>query len=562
MLLGETTCGLQFIYELLPDDNVHRMGLLVFRCCLWWVQAMTFVVLWPYTKLRTLFMKKQSVPPIANPLLFYSAQELAEKIRTRQVSSVDVVQAYISRTEVVNPIVNAVVQDRFKEALKEAAAVDDEIMRNPDPKYWEIHKPLNGVPISIKESISVAGMSNHAGRRGNRIADSDAPAVSNLRAAGAIPIMVTNTPELCLFWETYNYVRGFTNNPFDSRRTTGGSSGGEAAIIGAGAAPFGLGSDIVGSGRLPPHYCGIFGHKPTPRIISVEGHMPVSTDPEWDTFLVLSPMSSHASDLPLIMKAAAPHASKILCLDEPVDLRELKVFYMEEHRGILTYSVQNEIKQAVHNAAFYFKNMYGIEPFKFTLENFDSGMWPVTVLMCGMKPPQSVLQKSEDPEDWGWKEVIIEIIKAFTGFSKFTIYAVIFCLLQRLVRLLPKSVEKNCRNYKANMIKHFEEILGDNGVLILPVSTATTHLHYRMYYKMSTSIYLAMFNLLEMPSTTVPIGFDKDGLPIGVQVVSTKNNDRLTLAVAKELEKGFGGWLLPRKDTDSTVQRKNQRNVN
>ncbi|BES92615.1 Amidase [Nesidiocoris tenuis] len=509
--------------------------------------------MWPYTKLRTLWLKKESVPPITNPLLLSSAEELAEKIRTRQISSVDVVQAFIARTQEVNPIVNGVVQDRYKQALMDAAAVDEEIRKNPDPKYWEIHKPLNGVPISIKESIAVAGMSNNAGRRGARVANSDAPAVSNLRAAGAIPFVVTNTPELCLFWESYNNVTGFTKNLFDSTRTAGGSSGGESTLIGAGASPFGLGSDIVGSGRLPPHYCGVFGHKPTPRIISVEGHMPVSTDPEWDTFLVLSPIATHACDLPIMLKAAAPHASKILCLDDPVYFEDIKVHFMEEHKSLLTYTVQSEVKHAIRRAALHFKTSYGVEPSKFEMKDFDAALWDVIVLMCGMKPPQSVLQKSEDVEDWGWKETIIELIKSFTGCSKFAKYSVIFCLLQRLVRLLPATTVQKCRDRKAELIKKFEETLGDNGVLILPVSTHPAHLHYRMYYKMSTCIYLAMFNLLEMPATSVPMGFDKQGLPIGIQVVATKNNDRLTLAVAKELEKGFGGWALPLREMDKTT---------
>ncbi|CAH1400813.1 unnamed protein product [Nezara viridula] len=229
------------------------------------LQFLASLVAWPYSRIYSMTVKKRVVPPVNNPLLMKKASELAEMIRERKISSTTVVQAFIERIEVVNPIINSVVQDRFNDALKEAKEVDKMVEANPDPQHWAKNKPLLGVPMSFKETIAVKGMSNNGGRLRPKesIAPDDCTAVKNLREAGVIPIVVTNTPELCFFWETYNYANGLTKNPYDTQKTAGGSSGGEAALISAGGSPIGLGSDIAGSGRLPPMYCGIFGHKPT-----------------------------------------------------------------------------------------------------------------------------------------------------------------------------------------------------------------------------------------------------------------------------------------------------------
>lgn len=150
----------------------------------------------------------------------------------------------------------------------------------------ERETPLLGLPLTIKESIKVKGMSNQSGRLYKKkfVADEDAPVVKNARQKGAIILCVTNTPELCLFWETYNKVTGMTRNPYDVERTPGGSSGGEAALIASGASLIGLGSDVAGSCRLPAMFTGIYGHKPTPFVCSPYGHHPGSDDPAWGTF--------------------------------------------------------------------------------------------------------------------------------------------------------------------------------------------------------------------------------------------------------------------------------------
>lgn len=164
-------------------------------------------------------------------------------------------------------------------------------------------------------------------RRGIK-AEKDADCLAHLRSAGAIPLLVSNTPEYCMSWETNNYVTGRTLNPHDSRRSAGGSSGGEGALIGSGASLFGIGSDMAGSIRIPAMFNGIFGHKPTDGLISVNGHFPSSKD-NFRNCLVLGPMCRYAKDLPTLVHLMAGENASKLRLDEPLRTVDIKVgFYL------------------------------------------------------------------------------------------------------------------------------------------------------------------------------------------------------------------------------------------
>lgn len=154
---------------------------------------------------------------------------------------------------------NAIVDERFEEALKEACIIDRDIANGIRTKeQMKDQTPLLGVPVTIKESIAVMGLRNQGGRvfKEKRIAEEDAPCVEQIKKHGGIVLLVSNTPELCMCWETYNNVSGQTNNPYDNRRTPGGSSGGEAALLGSAASLIGLSSDIAGSARLPAMFSG------------------------------------------------------------------------------------------------------------------------------------------------------------------------------------------------------------------------------------------------------------------------------------------------------------------
>ena len=201
-----------------------------------------------------------------NQLLALSAVAQARLIREGQVSSEELVRAHLAQIEAVNPTLNAAVEILAESALEAA--------RRPQ------HGPFAGVPFSIKDSIAVAGSVVTAGTlgyRNNPPCAEDATLVARLRAAGAIPIARTNLPDLLFSFESDNLIHGRTDNPYDLSRTSGGSSGGEAALIAACGSPMGLGSDAAGSVRTPAHCCGIASLKPTSGRLARTGHVPAAS---------------------------------------------------------------------------------------------------------------------------------------------------------------------------------------------------------------------------------------------------------------------------------------------
>ncbi len=192
-------------------------------------------------------------------LLNLSANEMARRIAAGELSSRELVETHIVRIEAVNPRLNAVVVPLFEEARRQAEAADEA------RSHGRLHGPLHGVPITVKECFHVAGTAATEGipRFATEIMTADSPLVARLRRAGAIVLGKTNLPQLMLMHETDNPLFGVTNNPWNSARVPGGSSGGEAAIIAAGGSPLGLANDIGGSIRYPAHACGICGIKPT-----------------------------------------------------------------------------------------------------------------------------------------------------------------------------------------------------------------------------------------------------------------------------------------------------------
>jgi fatty acid amide hydrolase len=195
--------------------------------------------------------------------IHWSAAEIARRIARREIAARDVVDAFIARIEAVNPQLNAVVVPRFEQSRAEASAADAELSSQPDA--WML-KPLLGVPITVKECFHLAGTPSTMGLDApahTQTRQHDGTLVARLRAAGAIVLGKTNLPQLMIWHESDNPVYGRTNNPWNLERTCGGSSGGEAAIIAARGSPLGLGNDLGGSIRIPCHFCGIHGLRPT-----------------------------------------------------------------------------------------------------------------------------------------------------------------------------------------------------------------------------------------------------------------------------------------------------------
>lgn len=266
---------------------------------------------------------------------------------------------YIKRIRLVEPLLNAVVENRFEDAISDAQRAD-KIIAETSPIYAITNYPLLGVPFTVKESIAVKGMSHVGGsipRVGTK-ATKDAVVVEKLRAAGAIPLLVSSTPEYCLSWECCTHIKGRTLNPYDASRTSGGSSGGEGALNGAGASVFGLGSDIAGSIRVPGMFNGVFGHKPTEGIISLDGHFPSSSDKNFNRYLTIGPMCRYAKDLPTLVHLMANDESrKLLRLDEPLHTKDINILYLTSAGfSACLWNVDHSIQRKMLEAVSHFRS--------------------------------------------------------------------------------------------------------------------------------------------------------------------------------------------------------------
>ncbi|XP_049869842.1 fatty-acid amide hydrolase 2-B-like [Pectinophora gossypiella] len=491
---------------------------------------------------------RRRVPPPPAAILLKSAVELAANIRDGEITSENLVSIYIDRVKEVNPYLNAVVDERYRAAVEDAKEVDRQISEaRKNGKLNELvkTKPLLGVPFSVKESCSLAGLSNSMGclENAGRRATADGEVVRLVRAAGAIPLLVSNTPELCLGWETTNLLRGATNNPYCLNRTPGGSSGGEGALLACGASAFSVASDVAGSIRVPAAFCGVFGHKPTPGIISIEGHIPMLNDELFPRFLAVGPMARRAEDLPLLMDIMAGDKKDKFKLDQPVDLRKLKVHYMTEAGiSLALIRVHRSISDMIINAAKYLERECGSTISNEKFKDLEDSVEISVSVFFSMKDIPNMLQDPANPKRD--KSLFGELLKSIFGSGTRSLQVLGFTMINKSHLFIPKSRRGYYRTKAKELREQMIKTLGDNGVLLYPVCNGLAHYHSQVFLRASGVMYTMVFNILGMPATTVPMGLYQ-GLPIGIQVVAAPNQDRLCLAVAKQLEKGFGGWRPP-----------------
>src|SRR3989440_9709463 len=274
-------------------------------------------------------------------LLSKSLPEVAHLIISRAISSVDLVESYLNKIEELNPALNAVVTIA-PDVIESARCCDSELERG------NILGPLHGIPLTIKDTIATKGIRTTSGSRlrVDDVPQHDAPVVTRLKAAGAIILGKTNVPEMAIPYETDNSVFGRTSNPHDLSRTPGGSSGGEAAAIAAGLSPAGVGSDLSGSIRVPAHFCGIAGLKPTTGRVPMDGHTPEAIG-ALSLGACIGPMARRVEDLELLfncMAGSIPSASS----DRVATLRGLQLAYYT-YDGVI--AVTKETERAVEAAA-------------------------------------------------------------------------------------------------------------------------------------------------------------------------------------------------------------------
>ncbi len=458
-------------------------------------------------------------------LLYASASAIAQAIRDQQVSVKDVVEAHLDRIAAVNPSLNAVVQLASERALDEARAADQAVLSGG------VLGPLHGVPITIKDSLDTEGVISTGGTKGREtyVPQEDATVVARLRAAGAILLGKTNTPELTLAGETNNLIYGQTNNPYHLSRTPGGSSGGAGAIIAAGGSPLDMGSDTGGSIRLPSHFCGIAGIKPTSGRVPRTGHVVPFGLGAVDALTQNGPMARFVEDLALTLPIISgvdwrDPAIVPMPLGDPqaINLQGLRVA-MHTDNGIKTPTP--ETVTAVRAAANALANaglditeqrpaaLQRVADLSNTLSSADGRAWT-----------RRLLGKSGTSELHPWLSCRMEEAEPF-DVGDFT------------------ALLEDVDTYRSDMLtflEHYDVILCPVCAFPAPPHGTTMEPEMRLGFS-----YTGVYNLTGWPGAVVRGGTSPEGLPIGVQVVARPWREDVALAVAQQLETALGGWQRP-----------------
>lgn len=506
-------------------------------------------------------------------------------------------EVYADRIKQVQPLINAITEDRFKEALDDARKIDELLAAfrsgKPETEFTSdelemLRSPLLGVPVSVKESIMVKGMKNTCGmwQRRNVVANEDAVIVKNCLRFGMIPICTTNVPESTLFWaDCQNKIYGRSLNPYDLSRITGASSGGEASLIGSGGSLIGLGSDIGGSLRNPAHYCGINSHKPSPFLVSPEGNYPALKESRLRLF-TLGPMCRYASDLRPSLKCLLndkgnskqdtyfkyqpkdidSKRKKILeKLDEQIDLSQIKFYYCDfsqsQLKGKQSIQVQSEFMDAQQELIDHFRSKFNCQVEQLNLDKYlkkTLTTWQCLLRCGGCIDRDTAYEDDELLHLFGIDNMALELFKMPLGLSKHTKESIITIILGSKV---PRDRERafplceQFEKYAAEQKDEIENILGDNGVLIVPTLPTVAYKHNVSLLKTQDIRFPTIFNALQLPVTHATMRLDKKHkLPFGFSIVAKGYNDFITLTVAEEIESTFGGWVPPEVKSTSAVE--------
>lgn len=449
-------------------------------------------------------------------ICFLGAAELARRIRRRLISPNDVLSAFREQIEFLNPALNAIVT--FNEAAcDEAEKASAEILAG------RVRGPLHGVPFTVKDAYDTAGIRTTSGSLlfGDNVPQADATIVARLRAAGAILVGKTNLPEFCLGVETENRLFGRTLNPWGAERTPGGSSGGEAAAISAGMSALGVGSDQGGSLRLPAHYCGIVGFKPTLGRIPVTGHRPDTLH----QFATAGLMGRYVEDVRLGLSVAqgADHwdwySQVPMRSTMATDFGKLRIGYVV---GDTFGPLQPEISGAVLEVAGQLRGF---------------------VRSVSEVPVDSVLNIDCDILSEGLYRAEGErfLSKVIEG-KENLLHPWIGKELGRATRELSDYLDAAAR--VEHLRREVQALFGQFDVLVCPVAPIVAPVFGRDHIVVngeqrrlrSVNRALQPFNLCGNPAISVPYCLSSDGMPIGIQIVGDKYQEETVLGVAERLE--------------------------
>jgi fatty acid amide hydrolase 2 len=465
----------------------------------------------------------QTIAP--TDVLHASALELAARIRAGELTSREVVEAHIARLQAMQPRTAAIAVECF-DAARSAADEADAFTGDPPP--------LHGVPCTIKESFATAGLPNAAGlvsRRDVR-AERDAPTVARLREAGAIPLGLTNTSELCMWIESENRLYGRSACAYDGRRVSGGSSGGEGAAVGSGGSPFGLGADIGGSIRIPAFFNGVFGHKPSPGVVTNEGQYPAA-EGDSDRLLATGPLCRRAEDLmPLVRILAGPDGEGLGEPDE-VSVEGLDVVVIERD-GVLP--VSRRMAGALQRTAGALQALGA----RVRTEKLPGLRGAFNIYLAEL----SAANTTTFAELLGGDGEPLRLRDVLRRGAPHTRATKMILAAELVQHRLPQPGTERMLGAARKLRRQLTEVIGD-GVLLYPTHPWVVPRHgWTMALPMAVA-YTAVFNLAGTPVTQVPVGLEDRGLPLGVQVVGRPGTDHVTIAVGCALERALGGWVDP-----------------
>lgn len=469
---------------------------------------------------------------VSNNLLNLDATEIATLIQDGQISSEEVTTTLINHIKEINKHLNAVVENRFTEAIEEAKLADKSLHKTD-----LTNKPLYGVPISMKESLHVKGMKTTGGikHRKDIIMSRNADVVERLKEAGAIILCKTNTPALCFCHETDNKLYGRTNNAWDIKRTAGGSSGGEAALIGVGGTPVGMSSDIGGSIRFPSHFNGVVGFKPGKYQVSSEGHLPADIIPLKARMSGVGPIGKSVRDVKLVYDIVKEHNDK-KSLYEKMQIEILpndNGFPLSEDTADLMDEVTNYVQDI-------YQTRLSIPPYF----NDSATVWQEIMAIDGGKEIKDLAFNTDRVNVY--KHYLKEKMTNKTATHTYLSWALIGANLFKPSQKRKNEIEE--------FITEGDRVLHSylkNRLLVFPVYYRSALRHGDLYKEIFSikktyskfMPYIAYANVWGLPSLTVPIGFDNSDLPIGIQIMSRNGNEDAIFKLGILLEEMFGGYV-------------------
>lgn len=470
-------------------------------------------------------------------LLDMDASTLAEKIRSGEITSAEAVEGYIRHIKRVNPRIRAMIEPRFDEARREAEERDRLL------KEGRAKGRLWGVPISMKEAFFVKGMHTTGGlpHRRRAVDSADAEVVRRLKEEGAIILGKTNTPALCYCQETENTLFGRTNNPWDLSRTAGGSSGGEGALMAVGGAAVGIGSDIGGSIRFPAHFNGVIGFKSGNRQVSPVGAFPIVKEPHQVSMFGIGALAKSVKDAELI--------NDILAFQKPpsVDADAYRLVVPSPHPVAPVGEETVELLEAIRSEFAIGSSEAESPPF------FEQAalMWQWIMSVDGGEELVHLCGKR------GFLGIFLEYLKArLKKEADLHPYLTWALLGTRLFR----PSKKNWLKLREQLRKGEEEVKNylRNRVLVLPVYHCAAPEHGQVYAELfsirKTFLqylpYVAYANTFGLPSLTIPVGTDRSGMPIALQLITAVGQEDALFQWGRRVETSFRGYVRCRKYDD------------